>query len=67
MDTLTAAVTLLVALIGAGSAITSARIAAGVRRQVTPNGGNTDRLGDRVVRIEQWMTDHDKLHDRSRP
>lgn len=26
-----------------------------VQKQVTPNGGNTDRLGDRVVRLEQVL------------
>ena len=27
-----------------------------VRREVTPNGGNTDRLGDRVKRLEESLT-----------
>ena len=32
--------------------------------EVTPNGGDTDRLGDRVVRIEAHMDANDKRFDR---
>lgn len=28
---------------------------ADVQQQVTPNGGNTQRLGDRIVRIERYL------------
>jgi len=32
-----------------------ARLLADVKKEVTPNGGNTSRLGDRIVKIEKHL------------
>ncbi len=35
-----------------------------ITKEVTPNGGNTTRLGDRVVNVERTLSDQNEIMER---
>ncbi len=51
-------------LAGAAWAIKWGLILRKIAKQVTPNGGNTNNLGDRVVKVEKTLENQDETLER---